>query len=294
MRQRVSRGSTRGRTAHILGAAVGALALVAPLGLAANASATTTSKTTTARAALAAGPTVSSPDGALSLGLAVTDGHLSYGVARKGASLVSSSALGLALTDGTTLGSDVQITGTSTRSSDTTWKPVWGANSTVRNNFKELTVGLKQADGRVFSVVARAYDDGVAFRYSVPKQASLPSLEIVDEATQFSLTGDPTATWLQRGLAYDADEQKWQTTPYSAMGDSMLPATFVYADGTHLSIHEADLNDYAGGTLVKENGHLRESLVAVLVHAGRRADRPPGDGGATATGSSPILIVTGM
>ncbi|NHC13659.1 glycoside hydrolase family 97 catalytic domain-containing protein [Motilibacter deserti] len=231
----------------------------------------------TAPAALAAeGPAVTSPDGLLALAVSTDAGRLTYEVTRAGRSLVLPSALGLRLTDGTTLGSDVTVTGTSSRASDTTWRPVWGADPTVRDDFRELTVGFRQADGRTFNLVVRAYDDGVAFRYDVPAQPGLPSLQIVDEATEFALTGDPDAWWTPRSLAYDGDEQLWRSTAYSQMGSSMTPATFRYADGTHLSIHEADLVDYAGMTLVKEGQRLRAALTptpgraaAVVTSTGR-------------------------
>jgi alpha-glucosidase len=235
-------------------AAVG-LMLMLPLGSAGVA----TAAPSTERAGSAA-TTVSSPDGRLTLGVTTHDGRLGYWVRRDGRTKVLPSALGLRLTDGSTLGAGVRVTGATTRTSNTTWRPAWGADATVRDHHRELTVGLRQADGRVFDLVVRAYDDGVAIRYAVPRQDTMPSLEIVDEVTEFALAGDPDAWWTPRSLAYDGDEQLWQQTPYRSMGDTMTPATFRWADGTHLSIHEADLADYAAMTLVRESGGLRAAL----------------------------------
>ncbi|GAA3188327.1 glycoside hydrolase family 97 catalytic domain-containing protein [Dactylosporangium siamense] len=203
---------------------------------------------------------VTSPDGRLALAVSTENGLLTYTVKRDGRSVVLPSALGLRLTDGSTLGAGVSVTGTATTSRDSTWRPVWGSDATVRDRHRELTVGLRQADGRRFDLIVRAYDDGVAFRYSVPEQDGLARLEIADEATEFALAGDPAAWWTPRNLAYDGDEQLWRTTAYSAMGDTMTPATFRWADGTHLSIHEADLVDYAAMTLVRDGGKLRAAL----------------------------------
>ncbi|MDG4823260.1 glycoside hydrolase family 97 catalytic domain-containing protein [Asanoa sp. WMMD1127] len=208
----------------------------------------------------AAATKVSSPDGRLTVAVSADGGQLRYAVRRDNRTLVLPSALGLRLTDGSTLGAGVTISRSATRARDTTWRPVWGADAVVRDRHRELTVRLRQADGRVFDLVVRAYDDGVAIRYSVPRQDALSSLDIVDEATEFALAGDPTAWWTPRSLAYDGDEQLWQETAYSAMGDTMTPATFRWADGTHLSIHEADLVDYAAMTLVRESGRLRAAL----------------------------------
>jgi alpha-glucosidase len=219
---------------------------------------------------------VSSPDGRLTLGVTTHEGQLRYSVRRDHRTIVLPSALGLRLADGSTLGTGVTVSHAATRTRDTTWRPVWGADAHVRDRHRELTLGLRQADGRVFDLVVRAYNDGVAFRYSVPRQDGLASLEIVDEATEFALAGDPDAWWTPRNLAFDGDEQLWQQTSYSTMGDTMTPATFRWADGTHLSIHEADLVDYAAMTLVRESGRLRAALTptpdraaAVITTTGR-------------------------
>ena len=242
--------------ARRLTAAIGILALMVPAGpggaASAAAPATDTSWTSTTE--------VSSPDGRLTLGVSARDGRLRYAVKRGGRVLVMPSALGLRLTDGSTLGDAVTVTRTTIRAHDSTWRPVWGADAIVRDRYHELTVGLRQTDGRVFDLIVRAYDDGVALRYSVPQQDGLAALEIVDEVTEFALEGDPDAWWTPRNLAFDGDEQLWRTTRYSAMGDTMIPATFRRADGIHLSIHEADLVDYAAMTLVRESGRLRAAL----------------------------------
>jgi alpha-glucosidase len=234
------------------------------------------SLTTVPASAKPAAATVSSPDGRLTLAVATTGGWLGYSVTRDGRTLVQPSALGLRLADGSTLGHDVSVTRVTTRTRNDSWRPVWGADSVVRDHHRELTVGLRQRDGRRMDLVVRAYDDGVAFRYDVPRQDGLRTLEIVDEVTEFALAGDPTAWWTPRSLAYDGDEQLWRSTPYRAMGDTMTPATFRWGDGTHLSIHEADLVDYAAMTLVRDNGRLRAALTptpdraaAVVTTAGR-------------------------
>src|SRR5688500_6692417 len=159
--------------ARRLTAAIGILALIVPTGTgtAASASApvTDTSWTSTTE--------VSSPDGRLTLGVSARDGRLRYAVKRGGRTLVMPSVLGLRLADGSTLGDSVAITRRTIRAHDSTWRPVWGADAVVRDRYRELTVGLRQTDGRVFDLIVRAYDDGVALRYSVPRQDGLAALD---------------------------------------------------------------------------------------------------------------------
>ena len=90
---------------------------------------------------------VSSPNGRLELSVGTPDGQLTYSVRRGGRALVLPSALGLQLTDGSTLGANVTVTRTSTRTADTRWRPVWGADATIRDHYRELTVGLRRPTG---------------------------------------------------------------------------------------------------------------------------------------------------
>jgi len=48
--------------------------------------------------------------------------------------------------------------------------------------------------GRLIDVEARAYNDGVAFRYVIPPSTPLIEIRIVEEATEFHLTGSATIT----------------------------------------------------------------------------------------------------
>ena len=53
------------------------------------------------------------------------------------------------------------------------WSPLWGEYDQIRNRYNELTVDLREATAprRKLRVVFRAYDDGVAFRYVLPRRS---------------------------------------------------------------------------------------------------------------------------
>jgi hypothetical protein len=59
----------------------------------------------------------------------------------------------------------------------------------VRDHYNELTLTLKEGD-RTFGVVARAYDDGVAFRLVLPKQPGMDSFTVTRDATEFTFADD--------------------------------------------------------------------------------------------------------
>ena len=52
------------------------------------------------------------------------------------------------------------------RENDTSWKPVWGAFSTIRDHHRELTLSLT-ADGTPVKLVCRVFDTGLGFRFEM-------------------------------------------------------------------------------------------------------------------------------
>jgi hypothetical protein len=147
-----------------------------------------------------------------------------------------------------------------------TWDMPWGEQRSVVNNYKELLVELEEsaAPKRPLNIYFRAYDDGIGFRYEFPKQEGVDSIIIMDENTQFQLTGDHMSWWTPGD--WDTYELLYQTTKLSEidalkfkkndLANSHIvenavttPFTMRTAEGVHLSFHEANLTDYAGMTL---------------------------------------------
>jgi hypothetical protein len=61
-------------------------------------------------------------------------------------------------------------------------------------NYNSLTARFMQNGslGRLLNIEVRAYDDGIAFRYIIPRSTPLEELLIADEATEFALTKPAT------------------------------------------------------------------------------------------------------
>jgi alpha-glucosidase len=226
-------------------------------------------------------PALSSPGGALTVEMMLVEGQPHYRVQAGGDTLVAPSALGFTFADAPPMRDGFEVAGHSTRSVDRTWTPVWGRDASVRNHFNELTVRLRETDapGRRLTLVFRAYDDGVAFRYRWPEQPAMDTLAVTSEDTRFRFTADHTSWWIPDD--YDGYEWVYEQTPLSAIVDSAAavsynsyleeddsgapfdstskqahpgavntPLTMRSPDGAHyLSVHEAALTDYAGMTL---------------------------------------------
>ena len=69
-----------------------------------------------------------------------------------------------------------------------------GKSNPVRNLAATLAVDVEEtrAPFRKLTIEARAYDDGVAFRYVIPNQPPLTSLRLTGERTEFQLAKDAT------------------------------------------------------------------------------------------------------
>jgi len=203
---------------------------------------------------------VSSPDGLLTISVALAakpQPYLPgerpyYRVTYKGAAVLSDSPLGLDLAGGEALDHGLEVLGTESRSGDSTWENAFGAKRTIPDKYNELVVALreKNAPNRRMDVVLRAYDEGVAFRYVLPKQEALGQVTIASESTGFYFAEDAAAFALNLGRWDTSNEGKFDRTPLRDIKPASLVNLPVLVElpaaGLWAAILEADLTDYAG------------------------------------------------
>src|ERR1051326_8155730 len=141
---------------------------------------------------------VASPAGRNHVAVAIRDGGLYYSIDRDGRALFLPSRLGLAFRGVPPLRDSLRIVDSARTTHDETWTQPWGEVARVRDHHNELSVSLVETapPGRRFTVVFRVFDDGVGFRYELPKQAGLDEFAITDELTEFTLEDDARAWWI--------------------------------------------------------------------------------------------------
>jgi alpha-glucosidase len=204
---------------------------------------------------------LSSPDGRLMLKFQwVKEGGLSYSLAADSRTLITPSALGMAL--GTNVfapGPGWSLESSFRVSSNSVWKPVWGKRAVVPDRFNELTlnlVGPTSAPLRSLQVVARAYDDGVAFRYVVPASESGSAIAI-RELTRYQFAGDYTA-WFYNGEHHNLGPER-----LSESSGTRLPVMTIKVDADcYLAVHEADLVTGAPLVLRSDKGDTAFSVAS--------------------------------
>jgi len=201
-------------------------------------------------AAEVVGPTVvagaaelKSPDGKITVAVHVTKASaLRYAVSHCGKPIVLDSGLGLVLDGAVSLIEGFQIVKLTPSSHNETWKPVYGERSTVRDRYRQLIVDLRdnQTPPRRLRLTFRAYDEGVAFCYTIPRQPGWNRVRIAREQSEFRFPADHTA-W----AVYSA-QGRYAEVPLSKVKRGCeRPLVLRTAAGTHLAVAEARLVDYA-------------------------------------------------
>ena len=108
------------------------------------------------------------PDSLLRVDIAVKEGRPVYAVAYKGKTILEDSPLGF-VTDVGDFTTGLSFAGTRQRAIDETYHLDRIKQSEVHYRANELSVTLRDREGRTFDVVFRVSDNDLAFRYELPR-----------------------------------------------------------------------------------------------------------------------------
>lgn len=192
------------------------------------------------------------PDQRNRIDLSVIDGKLSYTVSRDGKPVLSPSPIGMFTSQGALGGSDLEIVGTERASVNEVYRPVVGKAAEVPDRYEQLTMHLRRKkDGVTFDLVARAYADGVAYRFVVPPQDRFKALDIYWETTGFYFPADYDCWGANAGVHANSHEFEFDPVKASRMRNFHLYDAPLLCStgkaGTTFALAEADKRDYAGG-----------------------------------------------
>lgn len=232
-----------------------------------------------------------SPNGNIRLGINhTTSGDLIYRVVYKGREVIEPSGLGFRFKVPEVSLIKFALEKVDSLSLDQSWKPVWGEQSDIRNQYRQLVLQLKDqgASGIRVKIIFRVFNDGVGFRYEFPTQDKLNHFIIADELTQFGLTGDHKAFWIPGD--YDTNEFTYYTTNLSQVDATgggtaqeihaktffdknavQTPLMMKTADGLYINIHEAALLNYPAMNLVLDKSTFTFSSHLVPDAVGNKA-----------------------
>ncbi len=202
--------------------------------------------------------TVASPDGNLVVSLALKalpqpylQGERAYySVSFQGKPVLLDSPLGLDIFGARPLDTDFEVVATDRQAADSTWENAFGARRQVRDHYNQLSVSLREtkSPGRRVDLVFRVFDEGVAFRYILPKQEAIDRFALSAENTGFHFVPGATAWALNMGRFNTHNEGEYLPVRLDAIKPSdliNLPLVVQVPDGPWIALLEADLNDYA-------------------------------------------------
>ena len=205
---------------------------------------------------------INSPDGKLVFTLSVVDrgttaGLLSYGLKSEGKEIVQPSHLGVTTGDLPDWTAGFALAGYERHSVDTTWAPVYGERSRVRDNHTACTLTFMRNNDStaVMYLDVRVYNEGAAFRYRFPEHLSTSILHITGELTSFSFAEGTMAyvTPFAQELYHKVPLKDWsydvlplpRWSPRTPDYESERPLTLVLPGGAYAAIGEAGLVDHA-------------------------------------------------
>jgi hypothetical protein len=224
-----------------------------------------------------------SPDNRLSLKVFMNQqGELYYTLLNRETAVIETSRLGVKFQEGAGFVSGMKRGKVTISDKSESWQPVWGEESNIKNQYKELRVELTQPAMRnaLLVVTFRLYNQGLGFRYEWPSQATLNHFVVMDELTEFALTEDYKAWWIPGD--YDTNEYTYTTSKLSEVNTSITskfneintrvpwsetgvqtPLMMKSEKGLYLNIHEAALVNYPVMQLeiIKGTNTLRSHLV---------------------------------
>lgn len=137
---------------------------------------------------------------------------------------------------------NLKVTNIITTTKDTTWQPVCGEQSQVRDHYNAVTIELVKDDNPIYTmnVEIRVYNEGAAIRYFFPENPKGTYYRVLQENTAFTL---PRGT-----MAWHAS---WAQAPYKLLSlnnwpdESERPLTLQLPGGLYACLAEAGLTDYA-------------------------------------------------
>jgi alpha-glucosidase len=201
--------------------------------------------------------TLTSPNEQLQMTVDVNgSGHLAYKVDFKGKAVVEESDLGVTV-GGSDLGAGATLGAATPNEADETY-PWRGVKSLAVNRYYGAVIPVTKG-GQNYSLEARVFNDGVAFRYVVPGSGSRT---VSGEATSFRIPA-ASKVWYQLVNARHDYE-----SPFTSADVAALPAaaqmfavvTYELPGGGYAALTEAYLRNYCGMYYLNKGDRTLQAL----------------------------------
>lgn len=211
---------------------------------------------------------IQSPKGNIVLTLWATPEAPMYSVSFDGNPVVEASPLGLDFENGD-FGKEVVFKNVKRSKGTEAYSLVVGKTSSVKSDYRELSLSLQEQKGlkRNIELQFRLFDDGLGFRYRFPAQKGWENFTLLDENTHFNIPGNPKTYSLYWNEYNNSHEGLYPDLSYAEIAKDTLmdvPSLFAFDNKTYMAITEANLRDYAGMYLSKQEDGTLKSILSPL------------------------------
>lgn len=200
---------------------------------------------------------VKSPSGKLELKIGI-DQSLAISVLHDGKEVILPSPIFLELATGQVLGREPSVRSTTPRSAKNTIKPVVAEKrSVVPDVFNELAIQFKGD----FGLKLRAYDDGVAYRFTTSMKGDIT---VKYEGLSMNLSPLDSVWFPEEKSFLSHSERLYSLLAVREIADTQMcciPAVIAKPNGLKIAFSESDLLDYAG-LYLRGHGGGKPALVS--------------------------------
>lgn len=217
---------------------------------------------------------LTSPDGQYIFTFDQRDGDMNYTLTYGGQPVVVNgrlgvnidnhlveSAMGIPCDADTAWTHNMTLTGEERLTVDTTWVPLYGEESTIRDRYNQLVLHFTKGSANggnataynktkqyLFDIIVRAYDEGVAIRYHFPEATNGLFMHITDDLTQMQLPNG-TIGWQESWAQGPFTKAPLLTSEACWQEESERPQLLRLANGYYVALCEAALIDFCRGKL---------------------------------------------
>lgn len=168
--------------------------------------------------------------------------------------LIAPSGLGLTV-DGTDLGTDTKFTDNPSVKKIKEDYTIYGSHKTAHNEANETTIPLTSGRKK-FKLILRAYNDGVAVRYTLPRDAKY----INADSTSWNFSGKVAqVAWSEFNPGYEGLSHVTSLQSVPEAKPIMGPLTF-NVNGYFASISEADCEDFSDMSFIRNENSFKATF----------------------------------
>ncbi len=179
---------------------------------------------------------------------------VTYSIVHNEKTIITESPVSMSISKTGVLGSNPVLIRKKNRTTDREITPLYGRNAILKEVYNELSLTFKGN----YSIVFRAYNEGVAYRFETNIAGRL---QIEDEEATFNFPEDFNGYFIRGKKEKYIYENVYLHQPVSKIDSggnvAILPAVIEIPDGTRVAITESDIEDYPGMYLTSEGKTLK-------------------------------------